>query len=265
MERILVDTAVTPDPKAVSWINPKLKPGERRQVVTGIPGKTGIVYTLDRKTGEFLWATPTVQQNLVQSIDGATGEVTVNPATLMNKQGDTVHVCPNSNGGKNWPGGSYDPDTKLMYQPLQNTCAEVTVVIDKPTLSSLYGFRAVSSISDPQGNAGTVQAINVETGRTAWKYSQRAPTLSLVSTAGGIVFGGDYSGRAFALDAKTGKVLWQVNLGSPLSGYPITYSVKGEQYVAFSSGQASPQASILQLTPEVQPSMNSNLFVFKLP
>ena len=56
-ERLLVETAVAPDPKEVAWINPKIKPGERRRVITGIPGKTGIVYTLDRRTGEFLWAT----------------------------------------------------------------------------------------------------------------------------------------------------------------------------------------------------------------
>jgi alcohol dehydrogenase (cytochrome c) len=58
-EPLLVDTAVAPDPKKVPWISPKLKPGERRKVVTGIPGKTGIVYTLGRATGEFLWAPPT--------------------------------------------------------------------------------------------------------------------------------------------------------------------------------------------------------------
>ena len=47
-ERILVDTAVAPNPRDVMWINPKVKSGERRKVVTGIPGKTGVVYTLDR-------------------------------------------------------------------------------------------------------------------------------------------------------------------------------------------------------------------------
>ena len=55
------------------WINPRLRAGERRKVITGIPGKTGIVYTLDRKTGEFLWARPTSPQNVVSHIDGSTG------------------------------------------------------------------------------------------------------------------------------------------------------------------------------------------------
>ena len=82
-ERLLVDTAIAPDANEVAWINPKIKPGERRKVITGIPGKTGIVYTLDRRTGEFLWARPTVMQNVVSNIDGATGKVTVNPETIF--------------------------------------------------------------------------------------------------------------------------------------------------------------------------------------
>ena len=82
-ERLLVDTAVAPDPREVTWINPKVEAGERRKVITGIPGKTGIVYTLDRQTGEFLWARPTVLQNVVSKIDGATGEVTVNPEAVF--------------------------------------------------------------------------------------------------------------------------------------------------------------------------------------
>ena len=68
-ERLLLDTAVAPDSNSVSWINPRISNGEMRKVVTGIPGKTGIVYTLDRETGEFLWATPTVAQNVISGID----------------------------------------------------------------------------------------------------------------------------------------------------------------------------------------------------
>jgi glucose dehydrogenase len=51
---------VPPDPTQVDWSNPRPRPGERRRVITGIPGKTGVIYTLDRETGEFLWATPAV-------------------------------------------------------------------------------------------------------------------------------------------------------------------------------------------------------------
>ena len=93
-ERILVDTAVAPDPNAVSWINPRLQPGEVRKVLTGIPGKTGVVYTLDRETGEFLWATPTVAQNVISDIDGATGAVIVNAEVVFSGLGQEVLACP---------------------------------------------------------------------------------------------------------------------------------------------------------------------------
>ena len=132
-ERLLVDTAVRPDAAKVSWINPKLKAGERRKVVTGIPGKTGVVYTLDRQTGEFLWATPTVSQNVISGIDG-TGAVTVNPASVFTAAGQERLICPGANGGKNWPAGAYSPLTNTMYYPLQNACMAATSTDDKPSL-----------------------------------------------------------------------------------------------------------------------------------
>src|SRR5262249_20186070 len=124
-ERLLVDTEVAPDATQVSWINPKIRPGERRKVVTGIPGKTGIVYTLDRQTGEFLWARPTNYQNVVTKIDGATGAVTVNPETTFDRAGQERLVCPNSNGGKNFQAGAYSPLNNAMFMPVQNTCMMV--------------------------------------------------------------------------------------------------------------------------------------------
>src|SRR5512134_14071 len=127
-ERLLVDTAVAPNANEVRWINPRLRPGERRKVITGVPGKTGLVYTLDRQTGEFLWARPTVLQTIVGRIDGATGAVEVNPDTLFTGAGQTVFVCPTTNGGKNWEASAYSPLTNVMYVPLRNTCAEGTAV-----------------------------------------------------------------------------------------------------------------------------------------
>jgi alcohol dehydrogenase (cytochrome c) len=102
-ERLLVGTAVAPDPTQVSWINPRLRPGERRKVLTGIPGKTGIVYTLDHQTGEFLWARPTVRQNVVANIDGATGKVTVNPETTFSAAGQTRFICPTAKRRQGFP------------------------------------------------------------------------------------------------------------------------------------------------------------------
>jgi alcohol dehydrogenase (cytochrome c) len=263
--RLLIDTRVAPDPKAVSWINPRIKPGERRQVLTGIPGKTGIVYTLDRKTGEFLWATPTVRQNVVQSIDGATGEVTDNPATVFTGPGQKLAVCPSFAGGKNWQEGAYSPKTGLMYMPLQNICSTVSSEGGAVKGQIGMGIDYVAVMPPGETNVGTIHAISVETGRTAWKYSQRAGMMSLVSTAGGLIFASDAVGRFKALDDRSGKKLWEVNLASPVSGFPISYGVAGRQYVAIGTGLAPEAFALMRMTPEYKPAGQNVLYVFALP
>ena len=265
-ERLLVDTAVAPDPSAVSWINPRIQPGDVRQVVTGIPGKTGVVYTLDRATGEFLWATPTITQNVIADIDGATGAVTESAELVFTGRGQQVLACPTYNGGKDWEAGAYSPLTNLMYFPLRNTCARMMVVESAETLAlELYSLAVRNEIAPGTDQVGAVHAISAETGVTAWRYDQRAATTSLVATGGGLVFGGDANGRFRAFDHETGEVLWEINLGSPLTGFPITFAVDGRQYVAASTGVGGNPLAFLALTPEIRPSFGNNLFVFSLP
>ena len=273
-ERILVDTAVAPDPGAVQWINPGLRAGETRRVLTGIPGKTGIVYTLDRATGEFLWATPTVTQNVVGDIDGATGEVSENAELVFNTLGQEVFACPTWNGGKDWEAGAYSPLTNTMYMPLRNTCARMmaTQVFQDDTpaertesRSELYAIAYRHQLAPGTDNAGTVRAISAETGETVWLHEQRAATMSLVATGGGLVFGGDVNGRFRAFHHETGEVLWEINLGSAITGFPITYAVDGRQYVAVSTGTGGTSSHFTALTPELRPSAGNTLFVFALP
>ena len=274
-ERLLVDTAVAPDPDAVSWINPRVQPGEVRKVVTGIPGKTGVVYTLDRETGEFLWATPTVSQNVIDDIDGATGAVTENAEVTFTALGQEVLACPTWAGGKDWEAGAYSPLTNTMYMPLRNTCARMLATDDVRSERAraltaggqggleIYALAARHQITPGEDQLGTVYAVSAETGRTIWLHEQRAATMSVMATGGGLVFGGDVNGRFRALDQETGAVLWEINLGSPVVGFPITYAVDGRQYVAVNTGAGG--GINLRMTPELRPSVGSVLFVFALP
>jgi PQQ-dependent dehydrogenase (methanol/ethanol family) len=264
-ERILVDTAVAPNARDVSWINPRIKAGERRKVITGIPGKTGVVYTLDRQTGEFLWARPTVSQNVIQRIDGDTGAVVVNTETVFTRINQSVITCPGSSGGKNWPAGAYSPLTNTMYFPLQNMCQTATTTTDQRDPAKVYGLSMVQQLPLGVDKVGTVFAISVETGQTTWKHEQRAGTLSVAATGGGLVFGGDVAGQFRAFDDKTGKVLWETNLGSPVSGFPITFAVDGKQYVAVAVGSSLVAGSAQRLTPEVKTTNTPGIFVFALP
>ena len=274
-ERLLVDTAVAPDPSVVSWINPRLRPGEIRRVVTGIPGKTGVVYTLDRASGEFLWATPTITQNVISNIDGATGAVSENAELVFTSRGQQVLTCPTYNGGKDWEAGAYSPLTNMMYMPLRNTCARMMVVdssAERAAASAgpealpleLYSLAVRQELAPGTDMVGAVHAISAETGNIAWKYEQRAATASLFASGGGLVFVGDANGRFRALDDTTGESLWEVNVGSSLSGFPISYAVGGKQYVVASTGAGNPM-SFLALTPELRPSVGNNIFVFALP
>ena len=273
-ERLLVDTAVTPDPAAVNWINPRLQAGEKRQVVTGIPGKTGVVYTLDRETGEFLWATPTVTQNVISAINGATGEVSENAEVVFSALGQEVFACPTWNGGKDWEAGAYSPLTNTMYMPLRNTCARMMAATTFPedtpaepneSRSEAYAIAYRHQLAPGTEYAGTVRAISAETGKTVWLYEQRAATMSLVATGGGLVFGGDVNGRFRAFDHESGEVLWEINLGSSVTGFPVSFAIDGRQYVAVSTGRGGTSSHFSRLTPEIRPSAGNNLFVFALP
>jgi alcohol dehydrogenase (cytochrome c) len=148
---------------------------------------------------------------------------------------------------------------------LQNTCSHYTVTIASRKEPSSYGLRSINSAAPGTQNVGSIHAISASTGKTEWKFEQRAALLSLVTTGGGLLFGGDVAGRFRAFDQKTGKVLWQTNLGSQVTGFPITYSVGERQYIAVSIGQAVNTAGYLAITPEIRPSNNNSLYVFALP
>ena len=273
-ERLLVDTAVAPDPDEVEWINPNLEAGEVRKGITGIPGKTGVVYTLDRETGEFLWATPTVFQNVITNIDGVTGEVILNEEVIFRENEQIVFVCPHLLGGRDWEAGAYSPLTNNMYYGLRNNCADMMATADFETprdnqlaneiisgQQAIYSLAARARLTPGEENSGTVRAINAETGRTEWVYEQRAGTVSYVATGGRLVFGGDVNGRFRAHNDETGEILWEINLGAEVVGYPISYAVDGKQYVAVNTGRGLGGVG----TPEIRPSGGTNLFIFALP
>ena len=271
-ERYLVDTPIKPDPVSVPWINQRVQRGETRKVVTGIPGKTGIVYTLDRETGEFLWARPTLYQNVVTNIDPESGRVSVNEDLIVDAF-EEILVCPGRSGGKNWPAGTYSPMTALMYQPQQNLCMRHTGNTESATPEEVYAstvlFTEDPTITDDPYPVGRIDAVSVSSGVTAWTYQQRAGMISgLVATGGGLVFGGDVNRRFKAFDDRTGKVVWATVLSAPVSGHPISYGADGRQYIAVAvgGGTAEPERRVLSIHPEIKPSRGINaIFVFALP
>jgi alcohol dehydrogenase (cytochrome c) len=206
-----------------------------------------------------------VFQNVISKIDGATGVVTVNPEAIFSKIDETKLICPGSNGGKNWPAGAYNPESNVMFFPLQNLCMNAKTTVDTRDPSKVYGLDMPGIIAPNTDKVGTIHAISVETGRTVWKYEQRAGMLSLVATGGGLVLGGDANGRFRAFDDRSGKVLWEQNLGAPVSGFPVVFAVNNKQYVAVTTGNSLVSNAANRLTPELKPSASAQVYVFALP
>ena len=88
--------------------------------------------------------------------------------------------------------------------------------------------------------------------------------MSSVATAGGLIFTGDTVGHFRAFDQQNGKILWDVNLGAEVSGYPVTFAVKGKQYVAVSTGSSLVSGAVNRLIGAKPPKVNA-VYVFALP
>ena len=120
---------------------------------------------------------------------------------------------------------------------------------------------------ESDGKFGRLEAINLATGKVAWIHRQRAPLVSsLLVTAGGLTFAASLDRSFTAFDAATGKQLWETKLNAPGNASPVTYSVRGEQYVAIVAGGGGPLSLGSGLTQRLsvrRPALT--LWVFKLP
>jgi len=260
-ERILIDIPINPGDE-VEWSNPDIDPEETRSVVWA-SGKSGVQWVLDRATGEFLWADPLLNQNVITNIT-EDGVVEVDASLRHKEIGDTVIV--GQRAGKGWWPGTYSPLTGAVYQPLHNSWLQQTSL---EFTGQGFGAQRIS-IRSPENSEflGLVKGVNVSTGEVLWE--QYWPTLhsgGLVSTGGGLVFGGDYSRRFRAYDDTTGDVLWETILNSRISGGAISYGVDGTQYIAVTTGGGTLYDGVFDLAAEglLQPAGSATVFVFALP
>ena len=266
-EMMIINTPVNPSAAAgMLSINPDARRGPRK-TLTGVPCKTGIAWSFDAANGEFLWAKPTTEQNLVARIDPK-GLVTVNEDAVLKEAGKTYHVCPTYNGGRDWPQGAYNPRANVMYVPLSNLCIDSTARSDRTAAPQfVYNTTNIGKFATGKDKVGRIDAISVETGRTLWTWETRVSNYSpILATGGGLLFNGSMDRYLRALDADSGNVLWQTRLPSQAVGGTVTYSIKGHQYIAVAAGGGPIAALGMGLTPEADSSSGNNaIYVFALP
>jgi glucose dehydrogenase len=187
----------------------------------GEAGKTGWVYVLDRATGK-----PIRRSDAFVPQANMFAEPT--PAG--------TRMLPGANGGAEWSPSAYSPQTGYMYvlglhQPMMYI-VQAGDTLQKPAM--WLGGAFVGS-GEPQ--YGLFSAVDVNTGKVAWQKRVADPMIGgALATAGGLVFTGTADKQFLAFDAKSGAQLWSYKASGGVNAPPISYAVKGKQYVAVAAG-----------------------------
>jgi alcohol dehydrogenase (cytochrome c) len=214
--------------------------------------RNGNFYVLDRTNGRFLSGTPFVKVNWMSGFDEK-GRPIQTPQPLNEP------TWPGNQGGTNWYSPSYSPRTELFYVSAWEGYASVyrrerqeyvpgrnfggggarvlTPVPGAPTVG--IGRRSpINDWTDAVGH-GVVLAIDPRTGQQKWRFDQFDVSDSgILTTATDLLFTGGREGYFYALNARTGELLWKASLGGQIVMGPITFAIDGKQYVSVISGNS---------------------------
>jgi alcohol dehydrogenase (cytochrome c) len=211
--------------------------------------RNGFFYGLDRKSGEFLFAKAFVKQNWNIGFDN--GRPVKAPGAKPTPEGTVIF--PGTQGGTNWYSPSFSPRTGLFYVSVWDNYSAVSTYAEVPPWKpyTKYTGRAPRGAGSGRGGGapgggrasaanrteaegyGAVRALDPATGDRKWEFKMVDYTEAGVLTTGSdLLFSGGREGHFFALDARTGALLWRANLGGTIAGGPMTFAVDGRQYVA---------------------------------
>jgi alcohol dehydrogenase (cytochrome c) len=223
--------------------------GRSRKVV-GHFARNGFYYSIDRTNGEFLRGGQYVNDlNWTKGLNPKTGkpldydpklDVQIyNPEARALRGDGSKRTCPTWHGGIAHQPTAYNPVKNIAYGVGIEGCfssngAAVAFLSpeggidekksEKRTYSSDLYYGAITAFDaiNHKVLAKAVTDIEVRSGAT--------------DTAGGVLFTALQDGWVVAYNDETLEELWRFNVGTPLKGAPVTYSIGPKQYLAVQSG-----------------------------
>jgi len=213
--------------------------GVKRKVMMQL-NRNGFLYVLDRASGTLLSAKPYERVNWAERVDMATGRPVESEVARRLRAGEQIELWPGTRGAKNWPHAAFDPNTGLLYANTMHAARlyrHTPVEPHKP--GTRYQFIENKPAPHPPGEPiAHLEAIDPMTATPRWRaplYDQ--PHWSAVlATGGGLLFTDKMTGEFIAVDADTGRTLWQFQTGSGVNAQPVTWTHKGRQYLTVLSG-----------------------------
>ncbi len=208
--------------------------GKPRKLL-GQAARNGFFFVLDRTNGKSILSKPFVPLNWAKGVDEKGQPI---PDVKKEPTPDGSLLTIPAGGGTNWLPPSYDPETGFFY------------------VNATRGY-SLGYLTDtderPEGYGGSgrnlwsqhlLEALNAKTGEVAWSHPY--PTVGasegglggpgILTTAGKLLFTGDYSGNFIAYDPANGKPLWHFRTVHSVSNGPETYLLDNRQYVVVGAG-----------------------------
>jgi alcohol dehydrogenase (cytochrome c) len=218
----------------------KDKAGKMRKVAIH-GGKTGHVYVHDRATGELIrFSQAMIPQENMWVLPTANG----------------ARMLPGANGGVEWSPMAVNPKLHMAYA--SNLHQPMTYHVEEagyPGGDKLWlggAFKIIAS----EKQWGRLAAVDLDTGKLAWKADTEQPLMGgVLATAGNLVFTGEGNGSFNAYDAKNGKKLWSFQCGAGVNSPAVSYEIGGKQYVAVAAGGNN----------QLDFKRGNSIFVFALP
>jgi alcohol dehydrogenase (cytochrome c) len=205
--------------------------------------RNGLMYVLDRTTGEFLLGRPYVKVNWMDGFD-AKGRPQRVEGKVPTKEGTLIQ--PHVHGATNWAPPSFSPRTGWFYVAhWENSATVVTEGLSprpagvNPRQTTMGQVNLQTFFNNEDEAYGVVRAYDPNTLERKWEYRMADITWGgVLTTASDLVFSGGKEGYFFALDARSGNLLWKAALGGQVNSGPMSYSVNGKQYVTVAAGSS---------------------------